>query len=272
MKKFLCLIAILSLAAPALKGQSFSQENFNLALFGDINAEYENANTHGSNAGAYLAWQEDVRGGAWLLGVFTMFDISSSVENLNRYSGSNQEYTGGITIGYCSEGVRQMFLGANLGLKYARGRGQVNTPLWAYSDDQKDVLFYASAGSTIWWRSLPKTQWQAVYQSPLISTKEADWNNAPVTAVIWDKTYIGLSLKQSLARIQVSADGLLYPKIIASYDYTGGNGEHRYGLGGELSLSRSSHDDWLSVYVLYKISHELNDVASIGIILNLGAL
>jgi hypothetical protein len=281
--KVLLVLAFFLASNQTSEAQDFKAKT-NLVLFGGYSAEQQNINNNSWYTGLYGDWMVlKSSNDRWTFGPYLIFTRSSFTQNLTRYSGRNWEAGGGLILGYYSENFsqnRELFLGSAIGVKEVLDQGKSSSRwLGNYKGEQEDLLLVLNLNFNVFKRArvgstwLPRSQIQLNFQKSLTSNKEATWNNFPIMSAVWDKAYYEVLAKQSICDWGWSQSLFCSPKIIGLSSYSYGSNEHNYGLGGEISLHKSSQDDFFSVYCIYKISGiSEKNVFMTGLSLNLSSL
>ncbi|MFA5184665.1 MAG: hypothetical protein WC456_04035 [Patescibacteria group bacterium] len=239
-----------------------------------------NINNNGSWDGAYFDYRfyESQYLPILTVGLYGTANWTRFTDNLSRYSAQTREFSGGLVIGYYTEQfsqTRPMFLGLSLGIKHGKDNGESSSRYGKYSGTQIDFLWslglnlnlikVPEPGEKMW----PRTQILLNLESPFSSKKEAFWNSEKIESAVWNRSYLGITAKQSIMDHYYNVGLVISPKIIATYSYSWGDSQNNYGLGGEISLHQPFKDDFLSIYYIFKISNKLGrNVSNFGININ----
>lgn len=284
MKKLLILIfsvlGIISITVKLASAQSFEdsfREKSNIVFFGGL-VFHQDSEDIGNYYGGYLDYQGfKSANGKWTLGPYVNFSRSNSI----RFSGLDESrsrayaYGGGLSAGFYEANFslrHQLFTGLALGISRESEEEIVKMEKGRYIGVQKDWLLNASLNLNLLKvfglqpDLLPRSQMQLRLKMPLLSEKQAVWEDARGREKIdqslaWDKTYFEAIAKQNIyqAPLNWRQEFWYTPKVLAFYSFSAGDARSFYGLGLELACYREFRDDFLSVGALYKVSRKFTD-------------
>jgi hypothetical protein len=268
-KKMLIASLAIILVGIEVRAQDYFRDRTNVVLFGGYHANQLNTNDNGNYEGVYvdyLAFKSDWSG--WSAGPYLSVSRSTFALELSQYDSKSQEISFGGTVGYYApnfSAVNQAFTGLSLGLKSVSEDGESlirkGPSRGHYFGRQKDLMLTTAINFNLMkseWAFHPdiftRLQVMVTGQFPISSSKESFWNDSLLTGDPWDKTYVQVLGKESLAKFGLSDKLFFSPKVVALYAYSRGDNSQAYGIGVELSLFKIYKEDFLSISGIYKIS------------------
>jgi hypothetical protein len=280
MRKTITIIAALLLlfTTSQVQAQDF-RDKVNIIAYGSYGCERLNTNTHSNDQGVF-ANLNIINNKGISVGPFITAAWSNTTQNLSSYEGKSQEFGAGIAAGYYSNDIfgQEFWGGLSCGILFGKNDGTVILKNGTYASQQKDQVISTSLGLNFWHSNiydlLPRTQIQVVYQVPLANTREAYWNKEKLqNDPSWDRTYLEISVKESLINLKLSGMYYIAPKIVAGYSYMKGNNEETASVGSEISVFKQGKGDGISIFGLYEIKENKdNNRFRVGIMLSFTSL
>lgn len=287
MKKILTILWLfVMVTVPFLVGQTVPIKRasdpllIDLVLYGGISAQPENLMSNGYYDGLFVDYILLKSGNQkWTYGPYAMMNQSRFTENLERYTGRSSSVTLGNTMGYYDPNFFQSyesFVGLNVGIMYGVNKGESSSNLGNYRSRQEDVYICGSLNFNLLKKQdgcnlFSRSQIQLSFQKPLLTKREAYWNNKQLGGEPWNMTHYEAMVKQSIIDWYVCGP-YISSKIISNLSYAAGNKKSEYGVGAEMSIHQKGAEDFVSVYYLYKWSNRDKNVFCFGLSVNVSAI
>lgn len=206
---------------------------------------------------------------------FNGTQVSSGFDN---YIYQAEEITPGISLEYCPTSaayLTEIYSWFNLGYKFSRDQGGINTGNGIYTSKQKDEMIYFFSG-LVFTDKLARPfyikKFTLSYQNPVKTEGQATWQANEITGGLWNKEYFSITGESSIFSILLNPTGSvkLDPTIFLAYSHESGNSKDYYTWGIKAIFRRDfSNQELLSLSGGFRTTKNSTPMLQLEAIINL---